>query len=193
MTPSLAVGIDGQGWLALKSHYPFTRLNVRSSAVFAQADYEVLRNIDLTVGGRINYDEKKYDTHPARLASLQLSAAKIKRLLASSGRWGQVPRHCRHSDGRLTDQALSILPREAKGPFAPPPILGGPAQAVADAIAAWPQVEDTTHWHLNDQTRVDGIDFYVGPDELGHIHLDGSIHLATTLELGAEIVAEGLG
>ncbi len=93
----------------------------------------------------------------------------------------------------MTDQALSVLPREAKGPLAPPPVLGGPVQAVAYAIAAWPDVEATTHWHLNDQTRVDGIDFYVGPDELGHIHLDGSIHLATTPGLGAELVAEGLG
>ena len=93
----------------------------------------------------------------------------------------------------MTPQALFTLPRDAKGPLAPPPRLGGPAQAVADAIAAWPEVEATTHWHLNDQTRVDGIDFYVGPDELGHIHLDGSIHLASTPELGAELVAEGLG
>ncbi len=93
----------------------------------------------------------------------------------------------------MTHQAVSTLPREAKGPLAPPPVLGGSVQAVADAIAAWPEVEATTHWHLNDQTRIDGIDFYVGPDELGHIHLDGSIHLATTPELGAELVAEGLG
>ncbi|WP_428395768.1 luciferase family protein [Lichenicoccus sp.] len=93
----------------------------------------------------------------------------------------------------MTDQALSTLPREAKGPLAPPPMLGGPVQAVADAVAAWPEVEATTHWHLNDQTRVDGIDFYVGSNELGHIHLDGWIHLATTPELGAEMVAEGLG
>ena len=93
----------------------------------------------------------------------------------------------------MTDQALSTMQRGAKGPLAPPPVLGGTVQAVADAIAAWPEVEATTHWHLNDHTRVDGIDFYVGPDELGHIHLDGSIHLATTPELGAELVAEGFG
>ena len=92
----------------------------------------------------------------------------------------------------MTDQALSTLLREAKGPLAPPPVLGGQVQAVADAIAAWPEVEATTHWHFNDRTRVDGIDFYVGPHELGHIHLDGSMHLATTPELGAELVAEGL-
>ena len=93
----------------------------------------------------------------------------------------------------MSEQALSTLPREAKGPLAPPPVLDGPLQAVADAIAAWPEVEATTHWRLGDHTRVDGIDFYVGRDELGHIHLDGSIHLATTPELGAKLVTEGLG
>ena len=93
----------------------------------------------------------------------------------------------------MIPQALSTLPREAKGPLAPPPVLGGSIQAVADTIARWPGIEATTHWRLNDPTQVDGIDFYVGVDELGHIHLDGSIHLATTPELGAEMVAEGLG
>ncbi len=93
----------------------------------------------------------------------------------------------------MSRQALSTLPREAKGPLAPPPALDGSLQAVADAITAWPEVEATTHWHLHDSKRVDGIDFYVGPDELGHVHLDGSIHLATTPELGAKLVAEGLG
>ena len=93
----------------------------------------------------------------------------------------------------MSPQALSTLPREAKGPLAPPPALSGPIKAVADAIAAWPDVEATTHWHLHDRDRTDGIDFYVGADELGHIHLDGSIHLASTPELGAKLVAEGLG
>ena len=92
----------------------------------------------------------------------------------------------------MTEQALSTLPREAKGPLAPPPMLGGSIQAVADAIAAWPDVEATTHWHFSDQSRADGIDLYVGNDELGHIHLEGSIHLATNPPLGAVIVAEGL-
>ena len=93
----------------------------------------------------------------------------------------------------MIEQALFTLPRAEKGPLAPPPVLGGDIQAVADAITAWPEVEASTHWHLHDQTRVDGIDFYVGPDELGHIHLDGSIHLATTPALGSELVAQGLG
>ncbi len=91
----------------------------------------------------------------------------------------------------MTNQAFSTLHREAKGPLAPPPVLGGTVQAVADSVAAWPEVEATTHWRLDDQSRIDGIDFYVGPDELGHIHLDGSIHLATTPELGAAVRCRG--
>lgn len=91
----------------------------------------------------------------------------------------------------MTEQAFT-LPREAKGPLAPPPVLGGALQAVADAVTAWPDVEATTHWHFADQRRVDGIDFYVGPDELGHLHLDGSVHLATTPDLGEELIASGL-
>ena len=93
----------------------------------------------------------------------------------------------------MIEQALSTLPRGAKGPLAPPPVLAGSIQAVADAVAGWPGIEATTHWHLHDQTWVDGIDFYVGAEELGHIHLDGSIHLATPPDLGAELVAQGLG
>jgi hypothetical protein len=96
-------------------------------------------------------------------------------------------------NSEMIEQALSTLPREDKGPIAPPPALGGIIQQVADAVAAWPEVVPTTHWHFADRGRVDGIDLYVGSDELGHIHLDGSIHLATSPGLGAEMVAEGLG
>jgi hypothetical protein len=93
----------------------------------------------------------------------------------------------------MTDQARSTLPRAAKGPIAPPPALTGKLKAVADAIAAWPDVEATVHWRFDEPGRVDGVDFYVGSDELGHIHLDGSIHLATPPRLRSELVAEGLG
>ena len=47
------------------------------------------------------------------------------------------------------------------------------------------------HWSL-DHTRPDGIDFYVDDEELGHLHLDGSIHLATNPGLGMELVGAGL-
>jgi hypothetical protein len=93
----------------------------------------------------------------------------------------------------MTGHAQSTLAREAKGPLAPPPILAGDLAAVADGVASWSGVAATTHWHFADQARIDGIDFYVGSEELGHLHLDGSIHLATTSELSAELVAEGVG
>lgn len=93
----------------------------------------------------------------------------------------------------MTDHAHFTLPRAAKGPLAPPPVLEGELQVVAEAVGAWPEVTATTHWHFADPSRVDGVDFYVGAEELGHLHLDGSIHLATTSTLMTALVAEGAG
>ena len=91
---------------------------------------------------------------------------------------------------RTAERALGTMARADKGPIAPPPVLGEPMRTVVDAIAGWPGVITTTHWHLYRQSQVDGVDFYVGEEELGHIHLDGAIHLATSPSLGAAIVAE---
>ena len=93
----------------------------------------------------------------------------------------------------MIEEAHSTLPREAKGPLAAAPRLQGDLQAVSDRVAAWPGVESSTHWHFADPGRIDGVDFYVDGNELGHLHLDGSIHLATSPTLSAELVAEGLG
>ncbi len=93
----------------------------------------------------------------------------------------------------MIEQAQYTLPRSAKGPMAPPPRLRGDLQAVVDTVAAWPEVQVSMHWHFSDHSRVDGVDFYVGDDELGHLHLDGSIHLATTAALQAELIGEGVG
>lgn len=92
----------------------------------------------------------------------------------------------------MTEQALGTLARADKGVVAPPPRLEGPLAPVGTAVAGWPDVVATAHWDLYDPTRIDGIDFYVGEAELGHIHLDGSIHLATSPTLGAAMVAEGV-
>ena len=92
----------------------------------------------------------------------------------------------------MANRAIGTLPREAKGPLGPPPALGGALGEVADAVAAWPGVITTVHWYLFDQSQVDGVDFYLGKEELGHLHLDGSIHLATSPELGRELVTQGL-
>lgn len=84
------------------------------------------------------------------------------------------------------------LPRAEKGRFAPPPALRGPAQAVSVEIQSWPGVIASTHWHFSGSGRVDGVDFYVGEMEMGHIHLDGEIHLATSAGLRRALVARRL-
>ena len=93
---------------------------------------------------------------------------------------------------RTRDRALGTMTRADKGPITPPPVLAAPMRTVADAVAGWPGVVATTHWHLHRRSQVDGIDFYVGEEELGHIHLDGAIHLATSPTLGQALIAEGL-
>ena len=90
------------------------------------------------------------------------------------------------------ERALGTMARADKGPMAPPPVLAEPVRTVADAVAGWPGVIATTHWHLYRRSQVDGIDFYVGEQELGHIHLDGSIHLATSPNLGKVLITQGL-
>ena len=92
----------------------------------------------------------------------------------------------------MPDQALDTVARADKGPIAPPPRLGGPSGEVVEDIASWACVTATAHWDLFDRSRVDGVDFYRGDVELGHIHLDGAIHLATSRDLGGLLVAEGL-
>ncbi len=67
-----------------------------------------------------------------------------------------------------------------EGPIQPPPTLAGSAQAVSLAIQSWPEVIAVTHWQLGDSTRVDGAEFHTPEGELGHIHLNGEIHLALT-------------
>ena len=79
-----------------------------------------------------------------------------------------------------------------KGPLLPPPVLAGPGQQTAAAVQSWPGIVAATHWDLFNRTRVDGADFYVGEAELGHIHLNGEVHLATTPALGLPLLAQGL-
>lgn len=90
------------------------------------------------------------------------------------------------------ERAVGTMARADKGTLAPPPALDGPLGTVAAAITSWPGVIATAHWHLFHPSQLDGIDFYVGEQELGHIHLDGSVHLATNPTLGRALVTEGL-
>lgn len=79
-----------------------------------------------------------------------------------------------------------------KGRFAAPPALPEQAQTVADALASWPDVHARTHWLLGDETQVDGADFYLGDNELGHLHLDGEAHIAVGVTLRNALVLGGL-
>lgn len=72
---------------------------------------------------------------------------------------------------------------EEKGQLLPPPILSKYPQMVSEEIQKWGGIIAATHWHLYDKTKADGADFYVGEKELGHIHLDSWVHLATSKEL----------
>lgn len=45
------------------------------------------------------------------------------------------------------------------------------------AKAALPNVSVQAHWEIGSQEDVNGTDFYVGTQELGHIHLDGEAHI----------------
>jgi len=81
---------------------------------------------------------------------------------------------------------------ESKGEVRPPPKLEGPAQSVSLEIQSWPSIVAATHWYLYDRTQVDGADFYVGEKELGHIHLDGELHLGVTVGLRRQLIEAGL-
>jgi hypothetical protein len=81
---------------------------------------------------------------------------------------------------------------EEKGKFAPPPKMTAYPQMVSNAIQQWENIIAATHWDLYDSTKVDGADFYVGKNELGHIHLNGYVHLATTTDLRIPLLKNNL-
>ena len=79
------------------------------------------------------------------------------------------------------------------GPLKPASQLQGPAQDVSTELQSWPAMISATHWQLGDPTRVDGAEFHVEEGgELGHIHLDGEVHIALTKALRDQLVALNL-
>ena len=81
-----------------------------------------------------------------------------------------------------------------KGRYAPAPTLQGKAaQRTSIALSAWPDVHARTHWLLGDETTVDGADFYLGENELGHIHLGGEAHVALPAPVVDALIEAGLG
>src|SRR5262245_35569764 len=81
---------------------------------------------------------------------------------------------------------------ESKGEIRPPPKLKGPAQSVSLEIQSWPGIIAATHWCLYARTQVGGADFYVGEEELGHIRLDGELHLGLTAGPRRRLIEAGL-
>lgn len=79
-----------------------------------------------------------------------------------------------------------------KGRFAPPPALPMHARLVSSTIASWDDVHARTHWLLGDETEIDGADFYVGEEEIGHLHMEGEAYVATGLALRKALVAAKL-
>ena len=80
-----------------------------------------------------------------------------------------------------------------KGPLAAVPTLAAHLEPISQTIQTWPGIVAAAHWDLFRVGEVvDGADFYVGEEELGHIHLNGEVHLATSPALGAALVAAGL-
>lgn len=81
---------------------------------------------------------------------------------------------------------------EEKGPIKPPPELSKFPQQVSKEIQSWKDIIAATHWYLYDRSQTDGADFYVGGEELGHIHLNGEIHLATGKSLATLLIKNKL-
>ena len=93
----------------------------------------------------------------------------------------------------MAEQVHSTPVYAGRSSIRQPPVLTGDLKAVADAVTTWPDVVATSRGHFAHTEQDDGIDFRVGEDELGHMHFDGSIHLASGPNLWAALVAEGLG
>ena len=74
-----------------------------------------------------------------------------------------------------------------KGPVGPPPVLREPFEHLS-----WPGIVAATHWNLWCRNEVDGVDFYCGEEELGHIHLDGELHLSLPSVVADHLIRTGL-
>lgn len=79
-----------------------------------------------------------------------------------------------------------------KGPFQPPPLLAALLEPLSQHLQTWSGVIAATHWNLSARDEIDGADFYVGDEELGHIHLDGETHIPFGKRLSDAIIAAGL-
>lgn len=81
---------------------------------------------------------------------------------------------------------------EEKGKIIPPPILSKYPEIVSKEIQQWAGIISATHWEIWNRNKSNGSDFYVGELELGHIHLDGSLHVPSTKKFSQALIKAGL-
>jgi len=87
---------------------------------------------------------------------------------------------------------LSSMKLASKGRIIPPPVLGQYPEMVSKEIQQWKDIIAATHWEIHDRNAPNGADFYVGELELGHIHLDGELHVPSTREFSQALLNAGL-
>ena len=79
-----------------------------------------------------------------------------------------------------------------EGVIQPAPVLRGKAQEVSLELQRWDGMQAVTHWQLGRSDKVDGAEFHVDDKELGHIHLNGELHLLLTKRLSRALIQNGL-
>ncbi len=79
-----------------------------------------------------------------------------------------------------------------KGTHIPPPVLSKYSELVSQEVQKWEHIISATHWEIWNRNQPNGADFYVEELELGHIHLDGYLHMASTKEISQALITAGL-
>ncbi len=87
---------------------------------------------------------------------------------------------------------MSRMKLEEKGKIIPPPVLSKYPEIASKEIQQWAGIIAATHWEIWDRNHTNGSDFYVGEIELGHIHLDGSLHVPSTKKISQALIKAGL-
>ena len=71
------------------------------------------------------------------------------------------------------------------------PVLQGKAQDVSAELQKWYGMQ-VTHRQLGNPEKVNGAEFHVDDKELGHIHLNGEMHLLLKKRLSRALIQNGL-
>ena len=87
---------------------------------------------------------------------------------------------------------MNTMKLEEKGRIIPAPVLTKYPEIVSQEIQRWAGIISATHWEIWNRNKPNGADFYVGEKELGHIHLDGSVHIPSTKKFAKALINAGL-